>query len=201
MGSTDADQLAFSNEKPARQVKLSEFWMSKTEITNGQYRQFRPGQLGEEAMPVTGVTWDEAKKACERFGGSLPTEAQWEYAARAGSVAAWSFGDEGRMLGDYAWFAGNSGNTLHPVGLKIPNAWGLHDMHGNAAEWVADRFGTYPSAAQSDPSGPKKGGAHILRGGSFTGQSRSLRSAFRDWSTPDFQYGSIGFRCVLSSPR
>jgi formylglycine-generating enzyme required for sulfatase activity len=102
MGSGFFDWQAFSDEKPAHQVTLSEFSIGKTEITNEQYRRFRPNHQGEANLPATNVTWSEAQRACEYFGGRLPTEAEWEYAARAGSQADWSFGDDEKRLGEYA---------------------------------------------------------------------------------------------------
>jgi len=180
---------------------LSEFWIGKTAITNEQYRRFRRGHPGEASLPVFGVPWAEAKEACEYFDGRLPTEAEWENAARAGSHAAWSFGDDEKRLGEYAWYAGNSGGTLHPVGTKKPNVWGLHDMHGNVWEWVADWYGPYTRAAQTDPSGPKTGEERVLRGGSFGGTPRNLRSAIRVKNSPSFRHEFIGFRCCRGSRR
>ena len=168
MGSVENDPRADSGEKPAHKVTLSEFWIGKTEITNEQYRRFRRDHPGEAELPATGVTWDEAKAACEHFGGRLPTEAEWEYAARAGSSTTWSFGDAEKLLGEYAWFSGNSNKTPHAVGTRKANAWGIQDMHGNVLEWVADWYGTYPAAAQSNPTGPTTGYFRVLRGGRST---------------------------------
>jgi formylglycine-generating enzyme required for sulfatase activity len=197
MGSADNDSQAYSQEKPAHQVTLSEFWIGKTEITNEQYRRFRSDHQGEARLPVTEVSWFDAKVACEHFGGRLPTEAEWEYAARAGSQTAWSFGAKERLLGKYAWYGENSANAPHPVGTKKPNAWGLHDMHGNVWEWVADWYDTYPSVAQTDPFGPTTGtGQRVLRGGSFIVVPGNLRSSFRFMFAPTVQGRSFGFRCA-----
>lgn len=202
MGSAENDPQADDDEKPAHQVTLSEFWIGKTEITNEQYRRFRPRHKGEARLPAIGVTWDDAKAACKHFGGHLPTEAQWEYAARAGSQTPWSFGADEKRLGEYAWYLENSGFAPHPVGTKKPNTWGLHDMHGNAQEWVADRYGlSYPSGPQTDPTGPKIGEERVLRGGSFAISPRNLRSAKRTRSEPGFQGWVIGFRCAHVAPR
>lgn len=198
MGSAENAPFADANEKPAHRVTLSEFWIGKTEITNEQYRRFRPAHRGEAKLPATGVSWADAQVACEHFGGRLPTEAEWEYATRAGSRTAWSFGDDEKRLGEYAWYKGNSGSKPHPAGTKKPNAWGLHDMHGNVYEWVADWYGPYPSAAQTDPTGPASGEYRILRGGSYSylDSVSALRSAFRISYWPGYRFWFIGFRCV-----
>ena len=202
MGSAENDPKASAGEKPAHQVKLSEFWLGRTEITNAQYRRFRPEHKGEATLPVTQVSWDEAKAACESFGGRLPTEAEWEYAARAGSQSAWSFGDDEKKLDDYAWYGVNSGGAPHPVGTRKPNNWHLDDMYGNAWEWVADRYGPYHGAAQSDPTGATTGEGRVLRGGSF-GVSTPwvLRSANRFRYVPSLGDRVIGFRCGRGSRR
>jgi formylglycine-generating enzyme required for sulfatase activity len=200
MGSADNDPLAHVTEKPAHQVTLSEFWIGKTEVTNAQYRRFQPKHQGKDDLPAVGVSWTAAKAACEYFGGRLPTEAEWEYAARAGRQTAWSFGDDEKMLFDYAWYDKNSDDTPHPVALKTPNDWGLYDMHGNAWEWVADRYAPYDKEPQTDPAGPQTGRTdvqpYVLRGGAFIFSPRVLRSAFRGTDGPGFRGRAIGFRCV-----
>ena len=183
MGSAEDDPQASDNEKPAHQVTLSEFWIGKTAITNEQYRRFRPDHSGEANLPVPRVNWAEARAACEFFGGRLPTEAEWEYAARAGSQTAWSFGDDEKRTGEYAWYRENADRRRHPVGTKKPNAWGLHDMHGNVWEWVADLYGPYTRAAQTDPSGPTTGEERVLRGG-YLAACPDLRSAIRVKTRP-----------------
>jgi len=201
MGSAENEPRAFPQEKPAHPVSLSEFWIGKTEITNEQYRRFRPDHRGEANLPATDVNWAEAKAACEHFGGRLPTEAEWEYAARAGSQTAWSFGDEEKKLDEYAWYDNNSGRTPHPVGTKKPNSWQLHDMHGNVWEWVNDWLGRYPSAAQTDPAGPVTGQSRVLRGGSFDCTPWVLRSAGRVGDVPEGRFRGIGFRCARGARR
>jgi formylglycine-generating enzyme required for sulfatase activity len=193
MGSKNTRQ-GYKDEAPAHQVTLKEFWIGKTEITNEQYRDFRIDHEGEATLPATGISWADAKAACEHFGGHLPTEAQWEYAARAGSKTVWSFGDDEKRLGEYAWY-GNS-TTPHPVGTKKPNAWGLYDMHGNVWEWVADWYGTYLETAQNDPSGPTTGTSRIVRGGFFASGPDHLRSTFRAEFWPEIKGQNIGFRCI-----
>jgi formylglycine-generating enzyme required for sulfatase activity len=141
------------------------------------------------------------KAACEFFGGRLRTEAEREYAARAGRQTAWSFGNDEERLGEYAWYGANSGNTPHTVGAKKANAWGLHDMHGNVWEWVADWYGPYTSGAQTDPSGPAAGGSRVLRGGSFYSSARVLRSASRGRGEPKARNRGFGFRCARGPRR
>jgi formylglycine-generating enzyme required for sulfatase activity len=202
MGSPAKDPQTAPDERPAHKVTLSEFWIGKTEITNKQYRSFDSKHPGEAALPAAEVIRTDAKAACEHFGGDLPTEAQWEYAARAGSRTAWSFGDDEKRLVEYAWYDGNS-KELHAVGTKKPNAWGLHDMYGNAWEWVADWYGPYPSDAQTEPTGPSAGNypLYILRGGAFFDPPRNLRSAARATIEPDMINWYIGFRCVRGPRR
>ena len=201
MGSAGNDRQAGGNEKPAHEVTLSEFWIGKTEITNEQYRRFQPKHQGQDELPAVNVSWTLARAACTYFGGRLPTEAEWEYAARAGSRTAWSFGDDEKLLGDYAWYEKNADRTLHPVGKKNPNDWGLHDMHGNVLEWVADWDGTYPASARLDPTGPPAGYSRVLRGGASYSSPRALRSAVRGSYEPEFGDWFIGFRCARSPDR
>jgi len=199
MGSAENDSQAFDDEKPAHEVTLSEYWIGKYEFTNAQYHRFRPGHQGEANLPVTQVSWSDANAFCENFGFQLPTEAQWEYAARAGSQTAWSFGDDESKLGRYAWFRENSGSRAHPAGTKDANTWGLHDMHGNVWEWVADWYGTYPKEAQVDPTGPPDGTRRVVRGGGFNLEPRVLRSAYRYSFRPEIRLDYLGFRCVRRS--
>ena len=138
-------------------------------------------------------------------GYRLPTEAEWEYAARAGTKTAYSFGDAPAKLGEYAWFTENSGDKTHPVGEKLPNPWELHDMHGNVWEWVWDRYDykygdNDNDKVTRDPRGPQNGDRRVLRGGSFRLVPGGLRSAFRYWVGPTHAYGNNGFRCARGSP-
>jgi formylglycine-generating enzyme required for sulfatase activity len=203
MGSAANDRRADADEMPAHEVTLSEFWIGKTEVTNEQYRRIWTDHQGDAQLPAaTGVQWPKAKAACEHFGGRLPTEAEWEYAARAGSQTAWSFGDDEKKLQEYAWYSGNAGGIMaHPVATKRPNAWGLHDMHGNASEWVGDWYGPYASAAQKDPTGPRVGDVNVVRGGALDVSPLSLRSANRTRIGPGAWIFGVGFRCVRSPHR
>ena len=131
----------------------------------------------------------------------LPTDAEWEYACRAGTQTEFSFGDDPSALGDYAWHGGNSGNYPHPVGQKKPNAWGLYDMHGNVHEWCADWHGEYPKGPATDPTGPASGTVRVLRGGSW-GYDKpvNFQCANRQVSAPADRFRRNGFRVVVSVP-
>jgi len=168
----------------------------------------RPKAVGQDTRrhPVETVSWDDAQEFCrklsaipaERVAGRvyrLPTEAEWEYACRAGTTTRWSCGDDETGLGDVAWFANYAGLT-HPVGQKQPNAWGLYDMHGNVNQWCADWFSEdyYQRSPPSDPSGPPAGNRRVLRGGDYGNNAFNCRSAFRLSNGPAFRYHNIGFR-------
>lgn len=198
MGLTADVALGQSDEKPAHPVRLSEFWIGKTEMTNEEYRRVRPTHPGEPFLPATGIPWPTAKAACERLGARLPTEAEWEYAARAGSDTLWPFGDDWRQLGDYAWYSHNSDIRVEPVARRRANAWGLYDMLGNAKEWVEDNYGPYSGAAQTDPVVHIPGEPlRVLRGGYALDGPAHLRSAARDASMPGNDGKYTGFRCVV----
>ncbi len=140
---------------------------------------------------LTRWRWDRTAN-----GYRLPTEAEWEYAVRAGATARWFFGDDERELGDYAWFEGNSGSRVHPVAEKEPNPWGLYDMLGNVWEWCWDYYGRYGFGQADNPAGPAIGLRRVGRGGSAWDAPRYLRSALRARVDPENRYVDRGFRCV-----
>jgi formylglycine-generating enzyme len=142
------------------------------------------------------VTWDTTKD-----GYRLLTETEWEYACRAGSEGRWCFGDEEEKLSDYAWFNANSNDQAQPVGQKRPNAWGLYDMHGNVWEWCWDRYSSYSSEPQTDPTGPTQGQYRVVRGGAFFSGPGNLRSAVRVRYGPEYRFVFIGFRCARALRR
>jgi len=187
------------------------FYMGVTEVTQAQYEAVmgkNPSYYKGATNPVDQVSWDDATEFCKKLSEKirqavrLPTEAEWEYACRAGTQTAFSFGDDPSALGDYAWWDGNSGATTHPVGQKRPNAWGLYDMHGNVWEWCADWFGEYPKGPVTDPSGPATGSdIRVVRGGSwYDVGSVSFRCACRFSYDPPDRSVSYGFRCAMTLP-
>ena len=155
------------------------------------------------------MSWEDAVEFCrklselpvEKEAGNvyrLPTEAEWEYACRAGTTTKYSLGDDDSELGTYAWFTENSGSKSHPVGGKLPNAWGLYDMHGNVWEWCQDWYGAYPDRAVTDPTGTRTGSIRVHRGGSWSHAAENCRSAYRGRGYPSSRYDYSGFRVSLS---
>ncbi|HPP45994.1 MAG TPA: formylglycine-generating enzyme family protein [Accumulibacter sp.] len=203
MGSSPGEALAYKNEivEPERVVTLSRFDIAVSETTRRQYAQTPAGQAENDDRPVTDVDWQQARAHCRRLGGDLPSEAQWEYAARGGSRSAWSFGDDRQQLGRYAWFAGNSGGQTHLVQQKRPNPLGLYDMHGNVMEWTRDGYGSYVGGSFVDPENTRDTGWRVVRGGSFGFSPEDLRSAFRFGVEPARGDWDLGFRCVRVPPQ
>jgi len=207
MGSPDSDKGRAPEEGPQHEVTISKpFYLGVTEVTQAQYEAVmgtNPSKFKGPANPVDSLTWDEAAEFCRRLSEKtgktvrLPTEAEWEYACRAGSKTRFSFGDSESALGDYAWWGSNSGGKTHPVGQKKPNAWGLYDMHGNVYEWCADWYGPYSSEALTDPQGTASGGNRVVRGGAWGGADPlSKRCAFRGRNKPAIRVDAHGFRCA-----
>lgn len=228
MGSPESEAGRSTNEGPQTEVTISRgFWIGKYEVTeeecvavmgtNVSFFQWSP------QLPCEWMSWEMATNYCyelterERAGGRLPvgyayrlpTEAEWEYACRAGTATPFGLGD-GTSLSSYqANFDGTfpyGGAPLGPyfdgttiVGSYGPNAWGLYDMHGNVWEWCQDWYGPYPGGKVTDPKGPASGSAHVLRGGGWTSPGKACRSAERDSDSPTFQNYNNGFRVVLSS--
>ncbi|MFZ2640522.1 MAG: SUMF1/EgtB/PvdO family nonheme iron enzyme [Verrucomicrobiia bacterium] len=196
------------DEKPAHQVTLTKpFFMGKYEVTQEQWQAvmgINPSHNKGAKNPVENISWDN----CQRFlsvlnnglrglKASLPTEAQWEYACRAGGTAKYYCGDDESGLAEYAWYSANARGSTQPVGLKKPNAWGLYDMNGNVREWVSDWYGPYPNSAQEDLQGPASGTCRVLRGGGFGSDHAQLTTSYRDNLAPDFRDDDVGFRFVL----
>ena len=208
MGCVPGDGECDDDESPHHLVTITRgFWMSRTEVTIRAYRQFcdatdRPMPSAPDFNPdwrnldhpIVNVTWHDAVAYCEWAGVRLPTEAEWEYACRAGTSTKYYWGDN--MDGRYAWYHENSGSQTHEVGRKQPNDWGLYDMLGNVYEWCSDRYGRYRSSAQVNPSGPSSGSGRVLRGGSWYDVPMHLRVSYRGGLSPGIRYGGVGFRCI-----
>jgi formylglycine-generating enzyme required for sulfatase activity len=201
-----------SNKLPVHKVAVRPFYIGRTEVTQAQWQTVlgslpNVGFKGSE-RPVERVSWEDVQEFCQRLSEQtglefrLPTEAEWEYAARAGTTTEYSFGDDEKMLGDYAWFYKNSGSSTHHVGQKLPNQFGLYDMHGNVLEWCEDNWHENYEGAPSDGSAWLSGGdstRRVLRGGSWGGDSYGCRSALRDRDRPDFRRNYIGLRLVVGA--
>ncbi|WP_428262018.1 SUMF1/EgtB/PvdO family nonheme iron enzyme [Haliangium sp.] len=242
MGTPEIEEGRDDDEGPRQWVTLSPFWMCRTEITQAQWKAMMGKEPSDcdygcgDELPVQNVSWsdvvdymnelsrlEELTPCYERTGTvvrwkdecdgyRLPTEAEWEYAARAGSDSAYGFGDDAGELGEYAWYAANADGKTHAVATKKPNAWGLYDMHGNVWEWVWDEYGKYQAGSRSDPRGPASAAepdtAHtepdspvrVLRGGSFEVPARFLRSGSRVRYWPRNRDGDLGARCARAAP-
>ena len=217
MGSPDSDKDAEKNEKPQHRVRITKpFYMGKYLVTQEQWEAVmgnNPSYFKGPKNPVETVSWDDCQKLLEKLNAKvgtkqgkfvLPTEAQWEYACRAGSTTRYYFGDDKSKLGEYAWYEANSDTMFfglskqtHPVGKKKPNAWGLYDMHGNVCEWCLDfyDFDYYANSPVDDPSGPITGKYRMVRGGTW--HSGSCRSADHGCNVPDRTVEVIGVRVAL----
>jgi formylglycine-generating enzyme required for sulfatase activity len=201
MGSPPGEPLRQDEETPRRVALTRVFRMAATEVTGRQWLGVMPGtpnvQPGDH--PVASVSWAEATEFCaelsRREGRSyrLPTEAEWEYACRAGAPS----GAAGADLASVAWYSENSEGATHPVAQKAPNAWGLHDMLGNAAEWTLDAYGPYAKDDPvRDPRGPEAGTGRVVRGGSWRSFPPALRCAARAGTPPSYQLAHVGLRVV-----
>ena len=196
-----------SDDRSLHTVRISQpFYLGKYEVTQGQWRAVlgnNPSQFTDcgDACPVENVSWEDAQVFIaalnEREGVTayrLPTEAEWEYATRAGTRTAYSFGNTARRLQAHGWYSENSDDTTHPVGSKRPNAWGLYDLHGNVWEWVADWYADYPSGRVTDPQGPSSGTRRIIRGGGWGYDAPDCRSGSRGTGPPTSRSGYVGLR-------
>ena len=194
----------YENEQPIHKVKLTHgFWLLETEVTQKMWQSVmgnNPSDFEGGQNPVDQVSWNNCQKFCQKLSEKLgqkvqlPTEAQWEYACRAGTTSDFA-GD----LDEMAWYGSNSDEKPHPVGLKKPNAWGLYDMHGNLCEYCLDWLGEYSDLSVNDPEGPSSGMRHVIRGGSWDAwKADYCRSEHRWGDTPDFKNNSRGLRILLT---
>ena len=204
MGS-DPSEPGRHDDETAHDVKITRgFWIGATEVTQAQCRKvtgFNPSDPKGDNLPANKLSWPQAVAFCKMLSKaeartySLPTEAQWEYACRAGSTGPYSGGE----LDDVAWHMDNSGEKPHEVAAKKPNAWGLYDMHGNLAEWCQDLYRRdLGSAPAVDPAGPAEGaGARVVRGGSWGHFARACRGAARASFNPAYPLDRVGLRVII----
>jgi formylglycine-generating enzyme required for sulfatase activity len=191
-----------SEDETLHTVHLSAFFIDKFEVTQEQFAKVmgnNPSDFNGKNLPVEQVTWYEARDYCKAVGQRLPTEAEWEKAARAGTVTVYTWGDA--MDGDYSWYWDNSKRKTHPVGSRNPNALGLHDMSGNVWEWVADYYidNYYATSPRANPQGPFTSKYRVIRGGSWRDFSGFLRTTRRNYDLPAGRFNHIGFRCAKSA--
>ena len=217
MGSPESEEGRGSDEGPVHEVEISQgFWLGKYEVTQGEWEAVMGTEpwLGESwvqehpSHPAVYISWNDVQRLVDKLNDAagsavyrLPTEAEWEYACRAGSTTRWSFGDDESQLTHYAWYADNAWDEgkqyAQPVGTKRPNPWGLYDMHGNAWEWVQDWYNSrYNSSPRVDPPGPTSGSRRVFRGGYSHDGAQYLRSAQRGMNSPGHRHAGIGVRLL-----
>jgi len=208
MGATsEQGSEAESDEKPAHSVTLPDYYIGKYEVTQAQWEAVMGNKpsyhKGDPNRPVDGVSWDDVQeyitKLNQRTGKSyrLPTEAEWEYAARGGSSSRGYKYSGSNTLSDVAWYDDNSNDETHPVGTKNPNELGIYDMSGNVYEWCSDWYGAYSSNSQTNPQGPSEGSYRVFRGGGWSSYAGRCRVSFRDRGRAGIRDGYLGFRLVL----
>lgn len=203
-------QTGDGDEGPEHKVTITKpYYMGKYEVTEEQWEALmgsNPGHFIGEKNPVDNVSYKDCEifldKLSQKTGHKfvLPTEAQWEFACRAGTNTRWSFGDNESLLEKYAWYQDNSNKTTHPVGEKQPNPYGLYDMYGNVQEWCADWYANpYEKADAKDPLGPNSGASKVLRGGAWGDDISMIRSSYRNCNGAEGKTPGIGFRCAMLS--
>ena len=218
MGSPSSEGGRSNHEGPVHEVEISTgFWLGKYEVTQGQWEAMmgsrpwtgRNNVVEDPFHPAVYVSWEDVQTLIEMLNSAageaqyrLPSEAEWEYACRAGTRSRWSFGDDQSQLVDYAWYYANTFEVgeeyAHAVGLKGANPWGLHDMHGNVWEWVQDWYDGdyYERSSRVDPRGPETGSSRVIRGGRFDSSALLLRSANRHNVSPGLRGEGLGMRLL-----
>ena len=209
MGGDKKLEQAEDHETPRHIVKISKtFYMGKYEVTQSQWSEImnnNPSEFKEDIRPVERVSWNDVQEFIQKLNNKeetnkyrLPTEAEWEYAARADTKSTYCFSSDIKTLSQYAWYRKNSEGKTHPIGQLKPNAWGLYDVHGNVHEWCQDWFDRnyYSQSPSNLPLGPSSGLAKVLRGGDWGSEDWYCRCASRSLSSPDRRSNRLGFRLV-----
>ena len=207
MGATSEMENPDDNEKPTHQVTLSSYYIGETEVTQALWKAVmdsNPSGLEGDDLPVEYVSWNDCQTFISKLNAltgknfHLPTEAEWEFAARGGNQSRHTQYSGSSRIDDVAWNRGNSGDKMHPVKTKQPNELGIYDMSGNVWEWCQDWNGDYSSYAQTNPTGASSGSRRVYRGGSWFYPPRLCRSSFRRYGMPEVSYRTLGLRLVLS---
>ena len=202
-GTPEQGEDAFDDEFPVHEVKLSDFSIGEMQVTQELWEAVmgsNPSKFKGEKLPVENVSWNDCQKFIRKLNEitkrnfRLPTEAEWEYAARGGNKSQGYKYAGSNTLGDVAWYSANSENKTHEVGQKKPNELGLYDMSGNVWEWCNDWYDDYSSSSQNNPQGPSSGSYRVYRGGSWRSSARSCRVSIRDYFTPDYRNDRLGLR-------
>ena len=207
MGATSDSQTPNDDEKPTHRVTLSSYYIGQYEVTQALWKAVmgsNPSKRKGNNLPVENVSWDDCQNFLLKLNAMtgqnfrLPTEAEWEYAARGGNRSRNYQYSGSNNLGNVAWYNDNSGKQTHIVGIKLPNELGINDMSGNVWEWCQDWKENYSSSAQTNPTGPESGSCHVIRGGSWSFSAESCRVSYRHSLTPDAHSGILGLRLALS---
>ena len=209
MGATaEQGSDAYDDEKPTHSVTLSDFYIGKYEVTQAQWKAVmgsNPSYFKGDNLPVENVSWNDIQEFIKKLNAQtgkrfrLPTEAEWEYAARGGNRSKGYKYSGSNSIGDVAWYYDNSSSKTHPVGQKTPNELGIYDMTGNVWEWCQDWKGSYSSSSQTNPTGPSSGSYRVLRGGSWSDIARDCRVSYRGYDIPDYRNSNSGFRLACLS--
>ena len=207
MGDTsEQGSYVMNREKPIHTVKLSDYYICKYEVSQQEWEAVmgnNPSHFQGKDLPVEQVSWEDCQAFIQRLNTltgldfKLPTESQWEYAARGGSKSQGNKYSGSNTLSEVGWFRENSGGKTHPIGQKQANELGLYDMSGNVWEWCSDWYGGYNSSSETDPIGSWSGSSRVFRGGGWNDGSRNCRTSFRNRNTPTNCYSDLGLRLVF----
>ena len=207
MGATSEQKKPDDDEKPTHRVSLSSFYIGKYEVTQALWKAVmgsNPSSYKGDNLPVENVSWNDCQTFLRKLNAMtgknfrLPTEAEWEYAARGGNLSRGYQYSGSKKIDDVAWYRNNSGSKTHNVGTKAPNELGIYDMSGNVWEWCQDWYGDYHGYSQTNPTGPSCGANRVYRGGSWGSGAWLCRVAFRDNYTPGSRGNGLGLRLALS---